>query len=159
MQHDVGENRSMHASFFNPRKSYHDSEPARLIRERLEASNGRKSTSEIENEIGCQKENILLLFAEGEARVPPDRAVPLANALGLEAEIFFRAVLETHMPLAEGLDVVYDSARANSRRTVDLNFKVDADFHRLFKIEATAMGVSMKELPEASFKAFRASSV
>jgi hypothetical protein len=36
----------------------------------------------------------------------------------------------------------------------DLNFKVDNDFHRTFKLAATLKGMSMKELLEGSFAAW-----
>jgi hypothetical protein len=36
----------------------------------------------------------------------------------------------------------------------DLNFKVDPGFHTVFKVVATIKGMSMKELLEASFKAW-----
>ena len=36
----------------------------------------------------------------------------------------------------------------------DLNFKVENDFHRNFKLVATEKGMSMKELLEASFHAW-----
>lgn len=36
----------------------------------------------------------------------------------------------------------------------DMNFKVDPDFHMAFKLAATRKGMSMKELLEASFRAW-----
>ena len=36
----------------------------------------------------------------------------------------------------------------------DMNFKVHPEFHRRFKVEATLRGLSMKDLLEASFKAY-----
>lgn len=34
----------------------------------------------------------------------------------------------------------------------DMNFKMDPDFHRAFKVTATMRGMAMKELLEASFR-------
>lgn len=36
----------------------------------------------------------------------------------------------------------------------DLNFKVERDFHHVYKLVATLKGMSMKELLEASFHAW-----
>lgn len=36
----------------------------------------------------------------------------------------------------------------------DLNFKVSPDFHRAFKLSATMRGIPMKDLLEASFRAW-----
>jgi hypothetical protein len=36
----------------------------------------------------------------------------------------------------------------------DMNFKVDPEFHRAFKVASTMNGISMKELLDASFRAW-----
>jgi hypothetical protein len=113
---------------------HYDSEPARLIRERLDALRDQMPTSEIASELGHQNESMLVLFADGKMRVPLDGAVPLAKALRLEPGAFYCAVYETYSPLPEGLVIEFDLARSSSRRNVDLNFKADADFHRTFKL-------------------------
>lgn len=41
---------------------------------------------------------------------------------------------------------------SQQEKWTDLNFKVDATFHRQFKTTATIWGMSMKDLLEASFK-------
>lgn len=49
---------------------------------------------------------------------------------------------------------VPDNLSKSSDNLQDLNFKVTPDFHRKFKVTATSWGMSMKELLEASFKAW-----
>ncbi len=138
---------------------FYDSEPAQLIRERLDALRQRKSATQLANEVGYKKENILLAFADGDTRVTIDRALSLAKALESDPAEFFRAVLESYGIALEGIKIVNDPACAANRPTVDLNFKVDPDFHRSFKTKATTRGMSMKELLEASFRAFLESNV
>ncbi len=133
---------------------YHDNEVARLIRERLDALGERKSLSQISSESGFEKSNILLMFAAGEMRVPIDRALPLAKALEVDPAAFFRIVLTSHCVPLEGIIIADGPAPFSSRPNVDLNFKVDPDFHKLFKTQAIIRGMTMKELLEASFKAF-----
>lgn len=132
---------------------YRDGKVARLIRERIDALRTRKAVLEIANDAGYEKDKLLLAFAEGEWRVPIDRAVALARALETDPAEFLRAVLESYNSLPDGFDIVYDPARGAARRNVDLNFKVDAEFHRSFKTAASHRGMSMKELLETSVEA------
>jgi hypothetical protein len=129
-------------------------EIAQLIRERLDALHGRKSVAQIAHEAGHQSENLLLAIAAGQTRVPVDHAVAIGTALELDPLEFFCNVLECYIPLPQGVRLAYDSAPVAIRPNVDLNFKVDPDFHQSFKTEATVRRMSMKELLEASFKAF-----
>ena len=101
-------------------------------------------------------------------RVPVDHALAIGKALELDPLEFYCKVLECYIPLPPGLRLTYDRDPAVSRPSVDLNsnkpsvdlnFKVDPDFHRAFKTEATVRGMSMKELLEASFKAFLGSNM
>lgn len=48
-----------------------------------------------------------------------------------------------------------DNLSQPSEDIVDLNFKVNSAFHREFKITAVSRGMTMKELMEASFKAWK----
>ena len=138
-------------------------EIAQLIRDRLDALHGRKSVAQIARDAAYENENFLLAIAAGQMRVPIDRAIAIGKALELDPLEFYCKVVECYIPLPPGLgwarepapvasrpDVDFNSIRLN----VDLNFKVDPDFHRAFKTEATVRGMSMKELLEASFKAF-----
>ncbi len=136
---------------------------AQLIRERLDALHGRKSVAQIAHEAGHQSENLLLAIAAGQTRVPIDHAVAIGTALELDPLEFYCKVLECWIPLPPGVRLARDSAPVASRPSVDLNltrpnvdlnFKVDPDFHQSFKTEATLRRMSMKELLEASFKAF-----
>ncbi len=138
-------------------------EIAQLIRERLDALHGRKSVAQIAHEAGHQSENLLLAIAAGQTRVPIDHAVAIGTALELDPLEFYCKVLECWIPLPPGVRLARDSAPVASRPSVDLNltrpnvdlnFKVDPDFHQSFKTEATLRRMSMKELLEASFKAF-----
>lgn len=138
-------------------------EIAQLIRERLDALRGRKSVAQIAHEAGHQNENLLLAIAAGQIRVGLDNAVAIGTALELDPLEFYCKVLERWIPLPQGVKLVYASAPVasrpsvdlnSSRQNVDLNFKVGPDFHQAFKTEATIRRMSMKELLEASFKAF-----
>jgi hypothetical protein len=55
--------------------------------------------------------------------------------------------------IVKGEDDVPVIQATGRQSIVDLNFKVTSDFHRRFKGEAAARGISMKELLEASFQA------
>jgi hypothetical protein len=138
-------------------------EIAQLIRERLDALDGRKSVAQIAHEAGHQNENFLLAIAAGRARVPVDHAVAIGTALELDPLEFYCKVVECYLPLPPGLVFAREPVPVASRPSVDLNsirpnvdlnFKVDPDFHQSFKTEATIRRMSMKELLEASFKAF-----
>lgn len=48
-----------------------------------------------------------------------------------------------------------DNLSKPSDEVQDLNFKVSPAFHRDFKVTATVRGMSMKELLEASFSAWK----
>jgi hypothetical protein len=124
--------------------------------------------AQIAHEAGHQNENLLLAIAAGQTRVPIDHAVAIGTALELDPLEFYCKVLECYIPLPQGVRLAYDRDPAVSRPSVDLNsnkpsvdlnFKVDPDFHRAFKTEATVRGMSMKELLEASFKAFLGSNM
>ncbi len=138
-------------------------EIAQLIRERLDALHERKSVAQIAHEAGHGNERFLLALAAGQMRVPVDYALAIGKALELDPLEFYCQVLECYLPLPPGLvfarepvpvasrpSIDFNSTRPN----VDLNFKVDPDFHQSFKTEATIRRMSMKELLEASFKAF-----
>jgi len=56
--------------------------------------------------------------------------------------------------LNEASDNLSKPTDSGSTTFIDMNFKVQPDFHRRFKIEATLRGLSMKELLEASFRAY-----
>jgi len=138
-------------------------EIAQLIRERLDALHERKSVAQIARDAGYENENFLLAIAAGQTRVPIDHAVAIGTALELDPLEFYCKVLECYISLPQGVRLAYDSAPVASnpsvdlnstRPNVDLNFKVDPDFHQSFKTEATIRRMSMKELLEASFKAF-----
>ena len=138
-------------------------EIAQLIRERLDALHGRKSVAQIAHEAGHGNERFLLAIAAGQMRVPVDYALAIGKALELDPLEFYCKVLECYIPLPPGVRLAYDSAPVvsspgldlnSTRPTVDLNFKVGPDFHQAFKTEATIRRMSMKELLEASFKAF-----
>lgn len=60
----------------------------------------------------------------------------------------------TRLNYAPKLDVPPDNLSRPNDDVQDMNFKVHPDFHRRFKITATIWGMSMKELLEASFKAW-----
>jgi len=143
-------------------------EIAQLIRERLDALHGRKSVAQIARDAGYENENFLLAIAAGQTRVPIDHAVAIGTALELDPLEFYCKVVEGYLPLPRGLVFAREpvpvasnpSVDLNSNKpSVDLNFKVDPDFHRAFKTEATVRGMSMKELLEASFKAFLGSNM
>lgn len=48
-----------------------------------------------------------------------------------------------------------DNLSKPTEDTLDLNFKVPADFHREFKVTATLRGMKMKDLLIASFNAWK----
>lgn len=56
--------------------------------------------------------------------------------------------------LAETPDNLSKPSDSGVSTYVDMNFKISPEFHRRFKIEATLRGLSMKDLLEASFKAY-----
>jgi len=158
---------------------------AKIVRDRIEALRGRKSALQIAQEIGYDSDRMLYVFGSGQFRVPEDKAVELAIALEIEPGAFFQAVYESSVPLPEGIRISYDPSKVlgfeggrediaedyysegesgNSAASVeqsiratlvDLNFKVSPSFHRSFKLEATARGISMKDLLEDCFNAFR----
>jgi hypothetical protein len=77
-------------------------------------------------------------MAEPGAKVPPP---PGARRRGLLAEVPAPVTAPDNLSKpAVGLQ--------------DLNFKVDNDFHRTFKLVATMKGMSMKELLEGAFNAW-----
>jgi hypothetical protein len=105
----------------------HREDFAQLIRERLDALRGRKSASQVANEIGYQRDSIIYLFAAGETRVPLDRAIALAQALEVEPGRFFRGAFECYMELPLGLDITFDRLKASTdeRNSDDSAFLAD----------------------------------
>lgn len=71
---------------------------------------------------------------------PPKKQKPLTQRLQVSAP----------MPT-----LVPDNLATPTSGTMDLNFKVHPDFHREFKSTAAIRGMSMKELLEASFNAWK----
>lgn len=66
-----------------------------------------KDQTEVAQEVGFNKPNVLTMIKQGKTKVPLERIGPLAKAMGVDPVFFFRMVvneyLPTLMPIIEGI--------------------------------------------------------
>ncbi len=60
--------------------------------------NSDNSQTEIAKDIGYKNSNIMTMFKRGTTRIPPDKVVPLAFALGQDPGLMLRDWFEAYMP-------------------------------------------------------------
>lgn len=75
-----------------------DSKVTKFLQERLAEISGSKSERQVAAEAGFRSLNIVNMMKKGDAKVPLDRAVGLANALGVDPAHFFVLVLDQYLP-------------------------------------------------------------
>lgn len=67
-----------------------------------------KTQIQIAEEIGYDKPNIITMVKQGKTRLPVNKIVPMAKALGIDPVYFTRLVLQEYQPeLCAALDAIY----------------------------------------------------
>jgi transcriptional regulator with XRE-family HTH domain len=87
-----------------PGMPFADSAIAKYLTTKIDALQGVKSQRDIASEIGYDKANMISMFKRGEARVPLDKILPLANSLRVDPAHLFKLALEQYWP--DQLDMI-----------------------------------------------------
>ena len=94
------------------------------IRARLQHLQGVKTTEQIAHELGYDKAKMIEKFAAGEARVPLDKLLPLAKALGAPLlPIFKLGMLQFGSESSELADAICDRVAIAGHSMADPTFK------------------------------------
>jgi transcriptional regulator with XRE-family HTH domain len=87
-------------------KSYENSAAAQLIANRIWELSSRKSQAAIASEVGFASANMMTQLKTGRAKVPLDRALPLAQALEIDPSLLLRLALEQAVGAANSRKIV-----------------------------------------------------
>ena len=75
-----------------------------------------KTQIQISEEIGYDKPNIISMMKQGKTKLPVNKIVPMAKALGVDPVYFMRLVLSEYQPdLCAALDMVYSGSLVSAQ--------------------------------------------